>query len=57
LNGIEKEDLLQQKRSLKLQINMTKDENTRLKTKMAVLQQEMDRKDKDIELLSIKLHQ
>jgi hypothetical protein len=57
LNGIEKEDLLQQKRSLKLQINMTKDENTRLKTKMAVFQQEMDRKDKDIELLSIKLHQ
>jgi hypothetical protein len=57
LNGIEKEDLLQQKRSLKLQINMTKDESTRLKTKMAVFQQEMDRKDKDIELLSIKLHQ
>ena len=56
INGIEKEDLMQQKRSLKLQVNVTKDENTRLKTKMAILQQEMDKKDKDIEILSIKLH-
>lgn len=48
---------MQQKRSLKLQVNVTKDENTRLKTKMAILQQEMDKKDKDIEILSLKLHQ
>ena len=37
-------------------MNVTKDENTRLKTKLAFLQQELVRKDKDIEALSIKLH-
>jgi hypothetical protein len=57
MNALEKEDLMQQKRSLKLQMNVTKDENTRLKTKMAFLQQEMDRRDRDIEVLTLKLHQ
>ncbi len=38
-------------------MNVTKDENRRLKTKMAIMQQEMDRKDKDIEALINKLNQ
>ena len=41
---------------MKLQFNIVKDENVRLKTKMAVLQQEMDRKDRDIEALSLKVN-
>lgn len=55
--GIEKEDLQMQKRTLKLQNNVIKDENVRLKTKVAFLQQEMDKKDKDIETLTLRLHQ
>lgn len=55
LNAVEKEELQQQKRTLKLQMNVMKDENIRMKTKMAFMQQEMDRKDKDIEQLSLKL--
>jgi len=38
-------------------MNVMKDENMRLKTKMACIQQEMDKKDKDIETLSMRLHQ
>jgi hypothetical protein len=34
-----------------------KDENTRMKTKVAFLQQELDKKDRDIEILTLKLHQ
>jgi hypothetical protein len=55
-SAIEKEELIQQKRTLKMQINVMRDENTRLKTKMAFIQGEMDRKDRDIELLSLKVH-
>jgi hypothetical protein len=54
--ALEKEDLQMQKRTLKLQNNVIKDENLRLKTKMAFMQQEMDKKDKDIETLSLRLH-
>lgn len=57
INAIEKEDLQMEKRTLKLQNNVIKDENTRLKTKLSVFQQEMDRKDKDIETLALRLHQ
>lgn len=38
LNAIEKEDLQMEKRTLKLQNNIIKDENTRLKTKLTILQ-------------------
>ena len=56
INAIEREELQQQKQTLKLQMNVMRDENMRLKTRMAFLQQEMDHKDKDIESLSLRLH-
>jgi hypothetical protein len=38
-------------------MNVMKDENTRMKTKVAFMQQEIDKKDKDIESLTFKLTQ
>lgn len=57
INALEKEELQQQKRTLKLQMNVIRDENMRLKTRMAFMQQEMDHKDRDIEQLTIRIHQ
>lgn len=36
-------------------MNTMKDENVKLKTKISVIQQEMTKKDKDIQILSQKL--
>ncbi len=36
-------------------MNVVRDENIRLKTKITTLQQEMDRKDKDLESLTLRL--
>ena len=57
LPSTEKEDLQHQTRAIKVQFNVLRDENMRLKTKLAFLQQEIDRRDKDIEILSVKIHQ
>ena len=56
LMSTEKEELQNQTRAIKVQFNVLRDENMRLKTKLAFMQQEIDRRDKDIEILSIKIH-
>ena len=38
INDLEKEDLQMERRTLKLQMNVMKDENIRMKTRMAFLQ-------------------
>ena len=57
LNNVEKEELQHDKRTLKVQVNVMKDENLRLKTKVQTLQAELTKKDKDVEQLSMKLQQ
>ncbi|CDW86057.1 UNKNOWN [Stylonychia lemnae] len=56
-NYLEKEQLQNERRNLKLQMNSMKDENLRLKTKLQSNIQEMTKKDKDIEILTMKLQQ
>jgi predicted nuclease with TOPRIM domain len=52
---VEKEELQNERRNLKVTMNVVKDENIRLKTKITTLQQEMDKKDKDLENLTLRL--
>jgi chromosome segregation ATPase len=52
---IEKEQLQNERRNLKLEVNQCRAENLRLKTRLQTMQADMAKKDKDIELLTIKL--
>jgi hypothetical protein len=52
---IEKEDLQNQQRNLKIQFNVTRDENIRLKTKQQIMLQDLHKKEKEIETLTYKL--
>lgn len=54
---MQKEDLQNQFRNLKIQNNMTKDENMKLKTKIQQIQQELNQRDKELEKLTLKLQQ
>jgi len=55
--GPENEDLKNQSRQLKLQINNIYDENTRLRTKMQQMENDLIKKERDIEALTFKLSQ
>jgi hypothetical protein len=54
---MQKEDLQNHYRNLKITNNITKDENTRLKTKLQQIQQELNSRDKELEKLTIRLQQ
>ena len=54
---MQKEDLQNHQRNLKISNNITKDENTRLKTKLQQIQQELNSRDKELEKLTIRLQQ
>lgn len=54
---MQKEDLQNQHRNLKITNNITKDENIKLKTKIQQIQQELNQRDKELEKLTIKLQQ
>lgn len=54
---MQKEDLQNQFRNLKIQNNITKDENVKLKTKIQQIQQELNQRDKELEKLTLKLQQ
>jgi hypothetical protein len=54
---MQKEDLKNDYRNLKINNNITKDENVRLKTKLQQIQAELNHRDKEIEKLTLKLQQ
>ena len=54
---MQKEDLQNQFRNLKITNNLTKDENVKLKTKIQQIQQELNQRDKELEKLTVKLQQ
>lgn len=54
---MQKEDLKNEFRNLKVSNNITRDENMRLKTKLQWLQSELNHRDKEIEKLTMKLQQ
>lgn len=54
---MQKEDLQNHYRNLKITNNITKDENTRLKTKLQQIQAELNQRDKELEKLTIRLQQ
>lgn len=54
---MQKEDLQNQFRNLKITNNITKEENIKLKTKVQQVQQELNQRDKELEKLTIKLQQ
>lgn len=54
---MQKEDLQNHYRNLKITNNVTKDENVRLKTKVQQLQYELNQRDKELEKLTLRLQQ
>lgn len=54
---MQKEDLQNHYRNLKITNNVTKDENTRLKTKLQQIQYELNQRDKELEKLTLRLQQ
>ena len=54
---LQKEDLQNQFRNLKVNNNLTKDENIKLKTKLQQIQSELNARDKELEKLTIRLQQ
>jgi hypothetical protein len=52
---MQKEDIQNNYRNLKITNNITKEENTRLKTKVQQIQTELNYRDKELEKLTIKL--
>ena len=54
---MQKEDLQNHYRNLKITHNITKDENIRLKTKLQQIQQELNNRDKELEKLTLRLQQ
>ena len=56
-NYIEKEQLQNERRNLKVQVNAMKEEMLKLKTKMQAQTAEMAKKDKDLEILTLRVQQ
>ena len=54
---MQKEDLQNHYRNLKITNNITKDENTRLKTKLQQIQAELNQRDKELVKLTTRLQQ
>jgi len=54
---MQKEDLQNHYRNLKITNNVTRDENIRLKTKVQQMQQELNSRDKELEKLTFQLQQ
>ncbi len=54
---MQKEDLQNHYRNLKVTNNITRDENIRLKTKIQQIQQELNSRDKELEKLTVRLQQ
>ena len=54
---MQKEDIQNNYRNLKITNNITKEENTRLKTKVQQIQTELNYRDRELEKLTIKLQQ
>ena len=54
---MQKEDLQNHYRNLKITNNVTKDENIRLKTKLQQIQYELNQRDKELEKLTMRLQQ
>jgi len=53
----EKEEVRNMYRNVKIQYNITRDENTRLRTQVKNLDLDLQKKEKEIENLTLKLHQ
>ena len=56
-NRMQKEDIQNHYRNLKITNNITRDENVRLKTKLQQIQYELNQRDKELEKLTLRLQQ